>query len=220
MSIYLVGNSKGGAGKTTVAGCVGPLLASFGRRVCLLDTDVQRHLTEFYALRRAYPRLAPLRLEQAVGLVAHRVRELAREVDDVVIDAGGRASEELYSAASAADVLLIPSKTGQTDLWAMNDMQQVVSTARRTNPRLRVLAFLNDASTNWARQARIEAIRTMLGEVEGVQVAETVLYHREASFEKVNETGLAVFEMGRAGDQAAQELWNLWAEVEPLAKGA
>jgi chromosome partitioning protein len=216
MTTYLVGNSKGGAGKTTTAGCVGALLASFGRRVCLLDTDVQRHLTEWNVLRRQYPRLAPLRLVQATGLVAHDARKLAATCDDIVIDAGGRDSAELRSAATVADVLLVPSQLGQSDLWALPDMARLVQAARRHNPKLAALAFVNAASTLWQRREHIEALRRAIGEVEGLRCASTVLHRREASFGRVTETGLAVFEMGRAADKAAAELWNLWAEVEAL----
>lgn len=49
-TVITVCSTKGGAGKTTLTANLGALLASFGRRVLLVDADVQPALSSYYEL--------------------------------------------------------------------------------------------------------------------------------------------------------------------------
>ena len=60
MKITVVALRKGGVGKTTTAQHVGYALASFGRRVLLLDLDPQASLTHLFGAGGAEGTLADL----------------------------------------------------------------------------------------------------------------------------------------------------------------
>jgi len=50
MHVIAIISTKGGVGKTTVAANLGGFIADAGRRVLLIDLDVQPTLSSYYAL--------------------------------------------------------------------------------------------------------------------------------------------------------------------------
>src|SRR5687767_1022618 len=106
--IVLVGGEKGGTGKSTLASNLAVWLARAGRDVLLLDADRQGTSAAWAAERSQRPELASVHCVQRYGNLFPAVRDLRTRYQEIVIDAGGRDSEELRSAMAVADTLYAP----------------------------------------------------------------------------------------------------------------
>lgn len=214
MAIYLLGSTKGGVGKSTMAVNLATALTLLERRVRLVDADWQAHATAWATLRRQDPILKPIALAHAFGDIAAVLRGYAEDMDDVVVDAHGADCKELRTALEVADIVLVPFQVSQISLWALEPMSDVLQKARVFNPALRALAFVNEAPTNWAERGDIDEARAAILEChEHMDLADTAL-HRLKPFKKTIRSGRAVFEVGRTGYAASDEFWNLLHEAQ------
>ncbi|MBI3435707.1 MAG: AAA family ATPase [Proteobacteria bacterium] len=135
--VVVVGNHKGGCGKSTVAVHVIVALLMRGKRVAALDLDVEQHtLTRYLENRRAWSRqyATPLplpeifRAEDMSGLrfgrdmladaaaFAVAVAKLKSRFDFIVVDTPGGATYLSIIAHSIADTLLTPMNDSFVDL--------------------------------------------------------------------------------------------------------
>jgi chromosome partitioning protein len=137
-------NQKGGAGKTTLATHLAGELAIAGCRVTLLDADPQGSALD-WAQRRGQSGLA--RLYGVFGLARdtlhHEAPQVARQADYVVIDGPPRVASLARSALLAADLVLIPVQPSAYDVWASQEMVQLVVEARVFRPTLRAAFVIN-----------------------------------------------------------------------------
>jgi chromosome partitioning protein len=102
MKIALI-SAKGGCGKTTATALLFLALREAGHAVAVEDRDPQRTLS---------------RCLEAIGAEP----DAEREADVVLIDTPPRLDgREIFSAAAAADRILIPSRPGPADLWAAQE---------------------------------------------------------------------------------------------------
>lgn len=215
MAIYLFGCSKGGVGKTTLTTNVAVHLALLHKhRVCIVDADEQSHSNGWCVQRLMNAPDAPrVSCRVMAGSVAGPVRSLLTEYDDVLVDAGGKDLQELRSAMRVADIICMPFAAGQFDLWAVEVMDELLSTAREYNPKLGALALINKAETNWVRSKSARAARDFIHSFPSMRCAQTTLHLRTAPYYAASESGLSVFELGRGADKAATEVANLMQEV-------
>jgi len=131
--VIVVGNEKGGSGKSTVAVHLALGLLAAGRSVATVDADVrQQTMTRFFARRAAYAEAHGLALatpahrvlaaaadgdgQAAEDAVAVTVRAAAAESDVVVIDCPGSDTLLARAAHAAADVLVTPVNDSFVDL--------------------------------------------------------------------------------------------------------
>ncbi len=212
MAVYVFGGTKGGIGKSTMAVNAAAWLSEDGAPIALLDTDTQKHASGWAGLRAARGGAPnPLRVEVAYGMdVRPTLVAMQSQCAHVVVDAGGRDSVELRTAMLFADVLALPFQPALFDYWAGHDTRKIAAEGARHNPRMRTLAFVNRASTNWASDVA-ELARGALAEL--FPVASTIVRQRQA-FATSLETGRAVHELGRRGGPAADEFTSLWLEIE------
>jgi chromosome partitioning protein len=115
MRTVLVANSKGGAGKTTIATNLAANAALDGKRTALVDADRQQSSTHWAAKRAG--------LDSAVLPVDATRRgwekHLPADTQRVVIDApAGAWGEELASYLERADAVLVPVLPSTIDLEA------------------------------------------------------------------------------------------------------
>ena len=215
VTTYLYGCSKGGVGKSTMAVNTAAHLAIEGRRVCLVDGDEQQHSNGWNIARlRAGTSLPRVHTQVLKGHIADQLRTLAPEYDDIVVDAGGHDSKEMRSAMRVVDAIVMPFAASQFDLFAVETMAELIDLSREYNPKLFAIAFVNKAETNWVRSKTARAALEFIGSFANMQRAECIVHLRTSPFADSIEGGRSVFELGRGGQKAADEVAALFAEVQ------
>src|SRR5262249_30909276 len=106
-------NSKGGVGKSTLAGSLVGWLWKHGRRVVLADCDAQQSSSEW--IREALPDVAVVRLNDADD-VFKQLPDLAHEAEFVVADGPGSQTETSRALLMFADLAVIPCKASMFEL--------------------------------------------------------------------------------------------------------
>lgn len=201
----LVGSEKGGSGKTTVATNLAVELARRGRDVLLIDTDPQAS-SRRWADRRIQARDNRPRVHcvERSGDVFDAIRDLSDRYQDVIIDAGGRDSEELRSAMTAAELLLVVLRPSQFDLETVVTMQHLVSLVRTVNRNLIDRVLLTQMPTHRLVRETQDA-REALGDIEGITLSPSRIYERKAYRDAVTQ-GLGVVELPGPGRAEVQVL--------------
>src|SRR5215211_8914598 len=198
-----VGHVKGGVGKTTLTLNLTIARAAAGRDVLLVDGDEQGTALLFTDLRTTTlnaPGYTAVRLQGAA--LRTQVRQLAPKYDDLLIDVGGRDTGSLRAALTVAQTLLIPVQPRSFDIWAVDQMAELVKEAREINTDLRVLAVLNAADAQGKDNADAGAV---LKEVEGITLLPVIIGRRKA-FPNAAAGGKAVTEHTPKDAKATEEL--------------
>ncbi len=144
--IIVVGNEKGGAGKSTVSMHVATTLARMGRKVAALDMDLrQRSLGRYLENRKAFmaeagitlpmidihelPEIDPDTLSAGENIYDHRlsaaITQLEPEYEFILIDCPGSHTRLSQVAHSLADTLITPLNDSfvDFDLLARTDQK-------------------------------------------------------------------------------------------------
>lgn len=141
MAVIALLNQKGGVGKTTLSVHLATALAE-GRKVLLVDADPQGSALDWSAQREIEG--APARFP-VVGLPKETLhRELApisRDYDWVVIDGPPRVNKIARSAIVASDIVVIPVQPSPFDIWAAEDVEEIIAECAAIKPDL-VTRFL------------------------------------------------------------------------------
>ena len=201
--ITVIGNLKGGTGKSTVTFNIAVWLATAGRDVRLFDLDPQKTLSD----------VVEVRTEEGVATalsVAHDAEELPalrkkRAGPEVLVDVGVSDMNAVRAALALADRVLIPVQPSQADIWSTQRFQKLVSEAvGRRKPAM--LGFINRADTHHQVRETEEA-EEALQALPGIDWLGVRLYQRTAYRRSFSE-GLAVFEMGPSS-KSAREVMKL-----------
>jgi chromosome partitioning protein len=146
LSILICGSTKGGAGKSTLALNITVARANQGKQVLLVDGDEQRTAMTFTDLRVEEMGQAGYTAVSLIGAsIRSQVRQLHQKYDDVIIDVGGRDNGSLRAALTLAGTVLIPVQPRSVDIWALDQMVELVKEAREINHTLRAVVVLNQA---------------------------------------------------------------------------
>jgi chromosome partitioning protein len=201
-----VGHVKGGVGKTTLTLNLTIARAAAGRDVLLVDGDEQGTALLFTDLRTTTlnaPGYTAVRLQGAA--LRTQVRQLAPKYDDLLIDVGGRDTGSLRAALTVAQTLLIPVQPRSFDIWAVDQMAELVNDARAINPDLRAVSVLNAADAQGRdNDEAVEALR----EIAGIEVLPLTIGRRKA-FPNAAAHGQAVTEAIPRDAKAVAELHAL-----------
>lgn len=216
MSIILIGNTKGGIGKSTNAVQVAVGRAIQGKDVLLVNADRQSSSSKAIA-RRDEAGLTP-----SVTLVAYpdgeqlrtQVLRQAGKYDDIIIDAGGRDSSALRHAMMIADVMLVPIAPGNFELDALEDelvpLINEIQASRGDNP-LPIYAYLNMAEANKFSSDNLDTRRSIESFPE-LQLLDLNIVKRKA-IAAASTTGLSVREMKSKDFKAVKEIDALLAAL-------
>jgi chromosome partitioning protein len=201
--IVAVLNTKGGVGKTTTALNLAIGRALAGCDVLAVDGDRQGSLVGAFANRR--PNLPPVAVAHYTdGKMLHQQVALAtRKYSDIVIDAGGRDSTALRAALLLADLVLIPFQPRSFDVWALDDMAELVAEVGAIRD-VRAMAFL--AMADARGHDNLDAAREVPG---GIEYLEASIGRRKAIADAAG-VGEAVIE-SRRDEKASAEIRRILA---------
>lgn len=215
--IVLLGGEKGGTGKSTLATNIAAWLAQQRHDVILVDTDLQRTAANWVDRRNLIqPAVPVVHCTERHGNVFHALRDLDGRYEQVIVDAGGRDSEELRAALVAAHKVYVPLKASQPDLETSLHMNELIQLARGMNPGLEARVIICMAPTNPAVRETSDAqeLLTHLSEFTPsmVTIGERKVY-RDAMTE-----GRGVIELNN--DKAILEIEGLVKEIYSEEKGS
>lgn len=202
--ILLVGGPKGGTGKSTIATNIAAELST-SRDVLLVDTDAPQFTAANWATRRKQTELSKVTCVQRTGDIFDDVVDLATRYAEVVIDAGGRDSEELRTALVCADQVCIPVRASQPDLDSLAEFLPVLKKARSLNRKLEVSVLVSMAPTHHRSSEVAEALDYIRGVLD-LKALPVVVHERKVYRDAVID-GHGVGEC--RDDKAKHELKNL-----------
>ena len=143
--ILLIGGEKGGTGKSTIATNMAVKLAHQQQEVVIIDCDPQGTATKWLARRnKLFPALPKVFSIQKTGDIYDTSIDMSQRYKYVIIDAGGRDSEELRTAMVACNKMYIPLKASQPDIETSNHIVQLIKLAKALGHK--VIAISTSAS--------------------------------------------------------------------------
>lgn len=191
-------NSKGGAGKSTLAVHLG-VAAAYDRRVALLDADPQGTLRTWGGARELD---APAVLAVSAASLASDLAMLAKQgVELAIIDCPPYISAQSAALVNAADFVVVPSQPTMPDIAGSRHAVEIIkSTGKRFG------FIINRAPTRAPEVAQASDALALWGEVCPVVVGD------RRSFSRALASGQSVAEF-ESGSAAAKEAADACAWV-------
>lgn len=205
--IITVGNTKGGVGKTTIALNLAIARALQGRDVWLIDGDRQGTAQTAITIRAEngkQPAISCAHYPDGATLRA-QVQQTGPKFQDIIIDAGGRDSTALRAALILSDILVIPFAPRSLDVWALNDINNLVQEARAVRDGLRVVAMLNNADPQGHDNADAAAA---VADFPGMEYVETPIRRRKPIANAAGQ-GMSVLEYSPKDQKSIDEVTAL-----------
>lgn len=210
--IISVCGQKGGVGKSTTTLNLATLFAQDGKRVLIVDADSQASCMAWRAERQAEDISA---LSITTAALMAELKRMRVAFDIVLVDVGGRGldSAVIRQAIVAADLVIMPSKASQLDLWSLADTVNLLTEARALSGKeIRAGILLNmvppSPNSRFHNEAA-EAIKGAWG--EAVFLFDAFLTER-AAFKRGIDTGKSTIDQGDS--RATSELLGLYEEVK------
>jgi chromosome partitioning protein len=155
--VIVVGNEKGGAGKSTIVVHVTTALLHEGARVAVVDLDIRQQSTgHFFANRTAWTKAQGVPLPEPVvysGADPELLESaLAREADFVVVDTPGADTALSRLAHESADLIVTPMNDSFVDFDVLGAVDPVSLAVVR--PSLYALTVWEARKARAARQGR------------------------------------------------------------------
>ncbi len=207
--ITVVGNLKGGSGKSTVAFNLAVWLSRAGGNTISFDLDPQATLSDVAEVRVEdghQPTVTVFRAEN------DPITVMSEHKGEVLVDVGASNLWAMRQAIALADRLLIPVSPSQADVWSTQRFLGIVADALKGRRKPEILGFINRADTHSSVRESDETAEA-LGMLPGIEVMQDRLSQRTA-FRRSFSEGLAVFEMERSS-KAAREFRKLAATLYP-----
>jgi chromosome partitioning protein len=213
--LVLIANEKGGVGKTTLSVNLAVLTALAGYDTLLVDTDKQESASAWASVRHENAIKPLITCVSKTGKVGHDLAMLRSKFDRVIVDAGGRDSIEMRQAMAVCDLVLIPIKPAQFDVWSLSRMAQLISdVSERTGNKVNACAIINGASPNPAVRETLEVKEALRDYLERFPTLSTVITEGIA-FRKAARDGLGVIELPHSlvDAKANLEMTHLYQEI-------
>ena len=203
--IIALSNSKGGVGKSTLAVHLAVSWHEQGRRVALVDADVQGSSSLW--VHEAAPDLPVFRL-QTPDEVLEQVPLIAGKFERVVVDGPAGLSEVTRAILLVADTALLPCGPSVLDLRAVHEALRVVRQAQqiRQGPPDPLLVPNKLQVQYRLSQELLETAKSLgIPSLAGLRL-------RQAYADAAGQ-GTVVWRLGPRGEAAATELKSLFQEL-------
>ncbi|MCP4043905.1 MAG: AAA family ATPase [Gammaproteobacteria bacterium] len=211
--ITLIGNLKGGSGKSTITFNLALWLAHFKIETVSFDLDPQATLSDVGEVRQEEGFTPAIPIFQAENepdsIMEHQGSE-------ILVDVGASNLWAMRQAINMSDRILVPVAPSQADVWSTQRFFNIISEALKPGRQPEILAFINRADTHISVRESDEAEEAMES-LPGIKVLKTRLCQR-TMFRRSFSEGLGVFELEPSG-KAAFEFNRFAAQLYPdLAK--
>lgn len=207
--ITVVGNLKGGTGKSTVAFNLAVWLAHDKTGVKAFDLDPQCTLVDVNEVRveDGYEPAFDVSTDLAE---LESISKDKKSKMPVIVDMSATNMFAMEKAISLADRILIPIQPSQADIWSTQRFLKIVNN-NINKKKAEVLGFLNRADTHIGVRETGEAEQA-LEMMQGIKPLGIRLHQRTAYRRSFSE-GLAVFELDPMG-KASKEMKKLAAMLD------
>lgn len=195
--IIAVLNQKGGAGKTTLSTNLARALQLAGDKVLLVDSDPQGSARDWNAAGKG--ELVPV-----VGLdrptLAKDIQAIKSGYDWLIIDGAPQIAELAVAAIKCADVILIPVQPSPYDIWACEDLVDIIKARQEvTDGKPKAAFVMSRVIKNTQLSKEIGAALAGYDLPVFQQfTSQRVIYPKSAA------TGLSVFDVDESGEAAAE----------------
>ena len=208
--ILTLGNIKGGVGKTTQAVNIAIERAGQGHSVLLIDADEQGTASTFSDVRADELGETKYHTVKLHGkAVRQQGRALSSNYDYTIIDCGGRDTGGLRASMTFTDKLIIPLAPRSFDLWAIDQMAELVEEVDSVRDGLEVYCVLNMADSQGAdNKDTIE----MLADYPRFEVIETPIVRRKI-WANASSAGLGIIEYKPTDKKALSEFNDMMEKI-------
>jgi chromosome partitioning protein len=221
MPVITFANTKGGAGKTTVALVLAGELARQNKKVAVLDTDPQQWVSRWSKLSAEAVNLTIVSdIDEAS--IEQRVKTLKKKMDYVIIDLPGGLSPLLATAIGLSDHVIVPVQGCAMDAvggaQVLEILRQLAAKCDIRIPHSVVLTRISSIITTRA----LLTVKTMLAQ-QRVHVLDTPLIERAAFRDMFNAGGtISMLEPQRVSnlDKALENARLLADEIQRLVPAA
>ena len=203
---------KGGAGRSTLSTNLAGELSKLGKTV-LIDCDMpQGTAASWFAVREQAGKAGDLLADTATNhreLVAKV--EQYQDADYIVLDGPPRVAELTRAILVLADLCLMPVGASAAEIWASNDLLELVKEAKQVKPvKLRMVWTRYRGHTRLAQELSELATKEL-----GLRALATTLGMRVAYMEALG-AGLTVGELSEPSAKA--EVRSLVEEIQKLLR--
>lgn len=208
--LTVVGNLKGGTGKSTVAFNLAVWLAHDETGVVAFDLDPQCTLVDVNEVRLedSYEPAFEVStdLEELEALAKNK-----KHKKPIIVDMSASNMPAMERAIFLADRILIPVQPSQADIWSTQRFLKIVKKCVNSRKKPEVFGFINRADTHIGVRETSEAEQA-LEMIQGVTALDVRLHQRTAYRRSFSE-GLGVFELDPMG-KASTEMKKLAALLD------
>ena len=194
--ITVVGNLKGGTGKSTVTFNLAIWLALNDYRVKLFDLDPQATLSDVGDIRAEDEYEPQISIKNSLDGLKKSKKE------EILIDIGTADTHAMENAISLTDRIIVPVPPSQADIWSTQRFIKMVIDIRGEKNMPQMLGFVNRADTHKGVRETGEA-EDALKILPHIELIGTRLYQR-TTYRRSFSEGLAVFELEPKGKAAAE----------------
>ena len=211
--IVAILNSKGGSGKSTIATNLARGLQMEGRDALIVDTDPQGTTQDWSELHGGDSR-QPAVVGVTKAALKQHLDKLGTAFDIIVIDGAAKLQETIVAAMKVSDLVLMPVRPSAADLWAVEDLVELIKTRQEVTggkPKAAFIVSQKITGTNLAAE--------ISGVLEGYAVP--TLNSRTAqrvAYAEALSSGTTVLDMKPKG-KAASEIREITKEVIALIDG-
>lgn len=209
MTCIAVLNLKGGAGKTTLAVHLARGLELTGHSASIVDTDPQHSALDWSAASD-HSGTQVIEGEQNSLDLRKQVNTLKHDYDALIVDGAPHAAALTKTAIQTADLVLIPVGPSPLDIWATQDVVDLVKQERRKRRKLKAAFVL------WRIIPRTKIIEASITALEQMKLPLLpTQIHQRVAYAAAMIEGQTVLDIARTS-QASIEIRALVTDIEEL----
>ena len=208
--LTVIGNLKGGTGKSTVAFNLAVWLAHDKTGVMTFDLDPQCTLVDVCEVREEDGYEPTFQVSTDLAELEKMAAD-KKNKQPIIVDMSASNMPAMATAISLADRVLIPVQPSQADIWSTQRFLKIINSSVNKDKKPEVLGFINRADTHIGMRENDEAEQA-LQMLQGIKAMDIRLYQRTAYRRSFSE-GLGVFELDPMG-KASKEMKKLAAMLD------